>query len=55
MLVNLKTVLSLAEAGGYAIPAFNVYNMETAMGAVKAAEAECHLALPRNASITFVE
>ena len=38
MLVNLKTVLSLAEAGGYAIPAFNVYNMETVMGAVKAAE-----------------
>ena len=38
MLVNLKTVLSLAEAGGYAIPAFNVYNMETVMGAVRAAE-----------------
>ena len=38
MLVNLKTVLSLAEAGGYAIPAFNVYNMETVMGTVKAAE-----------------
>ena len=38
MLVNLKTVLSLAEAGGCAIPAFNVYNMETVMGAVKAAE-----------------
>ena len=38
MLVNLKTVLSLAEAGGYAIPAFNVYNMETVMGAVGAAE-----------------
>ena len=38
MLVNLKTVLSLAEAGGFAIPAFNVYNMETVMGAVKAAE-----------------
>ena len=38
MLVNLKTVLSLAETGGYAIPAFNVYNMETVMGAVKAAE-----------------
>ena len=38
MLVNLKTVLSLAEAGGYAIPAFIVYNMETVMGAVKAAE-----------------
>lgn len=38
MLVNLKTVLSLAEAGGFAVPAFNVYNMETVMGAVKAAE-----------------
>ena len=38
MLVNLKTVLALAEAGGFAIPAFNVYNMETVMGAVKAAE-----------------
>ena len=38
MLVNLKTVLSLAEAGGCAIPAFNVYNMETVMGAVSAAE-----------------
>ena len=38
MLVNLKTVLSLAEAGGYAIPAFNVYKMETVMGAVSAAE-----------------
>ena len=38
MLVNLKTVLTLAEAGGYAIPAFNVYNMETVMGAVRAAE-----------------
>ncbi|MBP5428700.1 MAG: class II fructose-bisphosphate aldolase [Clostridia bacterium] len=38
MLVNLKTVLSLAEAGGFAVPAFNVYNMETVMGAVRAAE-----------------
>ena len=38
MLVNLKTVLALAEAGGFAIPAFNVYNMETVMGAVSAAE-----------------
>lgn len=40
MLVNLKEVLSMAEAGGYCIPAFNVYNMETVMGVLKAAEAE---------------
>ena len=38
MLVNLKTVLALAEAGGFAIPAFNVYNMETVMGVLDAAE-----------------
>ncbi len=40
MLVNLKTVLDLAEKGGFAIPAFNVYNMETVMGVLYAAEAE---------------
>ena len=40
MLVSLKYVLDLAEQGGYCIPAFNVYNMETAMGVIKAAEAE---------------
>ena len=40
MLVNLKDVLSMAEAGGYCIPAFNVYNMETVMGVLKAAEEE---------------
>jgi len=38
MLVNLKYVLDLAEKGNFAIPAFNVYNMETVMGALKAAE-----------------
>ncbi len=38
MLVNLKEVLALAEAGGYAIPAFNIYNMETVMGIIAAAE-----------------
>lgn len=38
MLVNLKYVLSIAEKGGFCIPAFNVYNMETAMGVMKAAE-----------------
>ena len=38
MLVNLQTILAMAEEGGYCIPAFNVYNMETAMGVVQAAE-----------------
>lgn len=38
MLVTLQEVLDMAVDGGYAIPAFNVYNMETVMGAVKAAE-----------------
>ncbi len=40
MLVNLKQILSMAEQGGYCIPAFNVYNMESVMGALYAAE-EC--------------
>ena len=39
MLINLKQILDLAEEGGYAIPAFNVYNMETVMGIIRAAEA----------------
>lgn len=38
MLVDLKTILGMAEEKGYAIPAFNVYNMETCMGAIAAAE-----------------
>ena len=38
MLVNLKYVLDLAGKGNFAIPAFNVYNMESAMGVIKAAE-----------------
>ena len=38
MLVNLKYVLDLAEKGGFCIPAFNVYNMESAMGVLRAAE-----------------
>jgi len=38
MLVNLKTVLDLAEKGGFAIPAFNVYNMESVIGVLEAAE-----------------
>lgn len=38
MLYNLKQILDLAEKGGYAIPAFNVYNVETVMAVLKAAE-----------------
>jgi len=38
MLVTLKQVLDMAVAGNYCIPAFNVYNMETAMGVIAAAE-----------------
>ncbi|MBR4910319.1 MAG: class II fructose-bisphosphate aldolase [Clostridia bacterium] len=38
MLVNLKQIIAMAEEGGYCIPAFNVYNIETAMGVIKAAE-----------------
>ncbi len=38
MLVGLKEILAMAEEGSYAIPAFNVYNMETVMGVMQAAE-----------------
>lgn len=38
MLVGFKEILTMAEKGGYAVPAFNVYNMETVMGVVGAAE-----------------
>lgn len=38
MLVGFKEILAMAEKDGYAIPAFNVYNMETVMGVIKAAE-----------------
>ena len=40
MLVNLKEIIDLAEKGNFAIPAFNVYNTETIMGVIKAAEEE---------------
>ena len=40
MLVTLRDILQMAEKGGYAVPAFNVYNMETVMGVIAAAEAE---------------
>ena len=38
MLVNMKELLAVAEKKGCAIPAFNVYNGETALGVFKAAE-----------------
>lgn len=38
MLVNLKEILAIAEEKKFAIPAFNVYNMETTMGIIQAAE-----------------
>ena len=38
MLVGLKEILAMAEEGGYCIPAFNVYNLETAKGVINAAE-----------------
>lgn len=38
MLVSLKEVLNMAQKGGFAVPAFNVYNMETVVGVIEAAE-----------------
>lgn len=38
MLVSLKTVIDMAENGNFCIPAFNVYNIETVMGVIDAAE-----------------
>lgn len=38
MLVNLKHVIDMAEKGNFCIPAFNVYNIETVMGVIAAAE-----------------
>lgn len=38
MLVNLKEIIGMAEKGNFAIPAFNVYNAETIMGVIDAAE-----------------
>ena len=38
MLVDLKEIIDLAESGGYCVPAFNVYNLESVMGVLGAAE-----------------
>ena len=37
-LVNMKTLLSLAEKGGYAVGSFSVANMECILGVIRAAE-----------------
>lgn len=38
MLVTLQQILKMAQDGNYAIPAFNVYNVECIIGAIDAAE-----------------
>ena len=38
MLVNLQTIIGMAEKGGFCVPAFNVYNMESVIGVLHAAE-----------------
>ena len=38
MRYDLKEILDLAERGGFAVPAFNVYNLEMLMGVMRAAE-----------------
>ena len=38
MLVDLKTILKDASEKGYAVPAFNVYNLENVLGVIQAAE-----------------
>ena len=38
MLVSLQEIIGMAQNGEYCIPAFNVYNTETIMGVIQAAE-----------------
>ncbi len=38
MLCSMKSVLDMAEAGGYAVPAFNIYNFGSLMGVKNAAK-----------------
>ncbi|MFN3466805.1 MAG: class II fructose-bisphosphate aldolase, partial [Candidatus Brocadiales bacterium] len=40
-LVSLKKLLDTASLGGYAVPAFNVNNLETIQAAFHAAQLEC--------------
>ena len=38
MLITIQEMIALAEKGQFCVPAFNVYNVETAMGVISAAE-----------------
>lgn len=38
MLVTLQDIIAMAEEGNYCVPAFNIYNLETMMGILDAAE-----------------
>ena len=38
MLVTLQKIIGMAEHGNFCVPAFNVYNLETVMGVMEAAE-----------------
>lgn len=38
MLVTLQEIIAMAEQGNFCVPAFNVYNVETVMGVIDAAE-----------------
>lgn len=38
MLVTLQQIIGMAEEGNYCVPAFNVYNVETVMGVMEAAQ-----------------
>lgn len=40
MLVTLQEIIGMAEKGTFCVPAFNVYNIETVMGVIEAAEEE---------------
>lgn len=40
MLVTLQQIIKMAEDGNFCVPAFNVYNIETVMGVLRAAEEE---------------
>ena len=37
-MIDLCEILTMAEKGGYCVPAFNVYNIETVRGVLNAAE-----------------
>lgn len=42
MFINTKEILSAAQQGNYAVPAFNVYSLETLQAAIHVAEQEKH-------------